>query len=58
MTGWQAIQNLKRKFTSGNNVQVERATITREEYEAIINHAIWIEPASQLDEHYTENDQP
>ena len=33
-----AIQNLKEKFTSGNNLQVQRATILREEWEAIYSY--------------------
>ena len=36
MNSEEAWQNLKEKFTSGNNVPVERNIITREEYEAIL----------------------
>jgi hypothetical protein len=32
----EALDSLKLKFSSGNDVEVERATITREEYEAIL----------------------
>jgi|GEM_PF-4220252 len=32
----KAIESLKLKFTSANNIQIERATILRSEYEAII----------------------
>lgn len=35
MISAEAWNNLKEKFTSSNNVRVERNTITREEYEAI-----------------------
>lgn len=35
MTLKEAYINLKLKFTSGNDIPVERATITREEWEAI-----------------------
>ena len=33
MTPEQAMQSLNEKFTSGNDIDVTRATITREEYE-------------------------
>lgn len=33
----EAWQNLKEKFTSGNIIPVDRSTITREEYEAILS---------------------
>lgn len=36
MIAREAWSNLREKFTSGNNVTVKRATITREEYEAIL----------------------
>ena len=36
MTPDQAIQSLSEKFKSGNSVDVTRATITREEYDAIL----------------------
>ena len=32
----EAIENMKLKFTSGNEIQVDRAYILREEYEAIL----------------------
>lgn len=35
MNIYEAMQNLKEKFTSGNDIPVERNTITREEYEII-----------------------
>ena len=31
----EALKSLELKFTSGNVIEVERATITREEFEAI-----------------------
>ena len=37
MTADEALKSLKLKFESGNNVPVERATITREEYEPIMS---------------------
>lgn len=39
MTLDEALESLKLKFTSGNEIEVERATITREEYEAIMKAA-------------------
>ena len=36
----EALDSLKLKFTSGNDVEVERATITREEYEAILQFVV------------------
>ena len=33
----EAMESLRMKFTSGNDVSVDRAVITREEYEAIID---------------------
>ena len=33
----KALNSLKLKFESGNEIPVERATITKEEYEAILN---------------------
>lgn len=38
MTLEQAIQNIRAKFTSGNSVPVERATITATEWAAIDAH--------------------
>ena len=38
MTFPDAIQSLHEKFTSGNDAAVDRSSITREEYEAIVNH--------------------
>lgn len=35
MTPEQALQILEEKFTSGNDIEVERTTITREEFEAL-----------------------
>lgn len=37
MEAKEAWEHLKQKFTSGNSIQVERATILRKEYEAILN---------------------
>jgi hypothetical protein len=36
MTLKEALESLKLKFTSGNEIEVERATITREEFNAIL----------------------
>lgn len=41
---------LKQKFTSGNDVPVTRSSITREEYEAILEHIEFIQ--DQADEYY------
>lgn len=38
MTLEQALESLRLKFTSGNSVPVNRAPITREEYETILAH--------------------
>jgi lipoate-protein ligase A len=36
MTAEEALQALREKFTSGNNIPVERSVITRDEWEAIV----------------------
>ena len=33
----EALDSLKEKFSSGNDIPIERATITREEFEAIMS---------------------
>lgn len=33
----EALKSLKLKFTSGNEIPVERAQITREEFESLLN---------------------
>ena len=38
MTLEEALESLALKFTSGNDVPVSRAPITREEYDAILAH--------------------
>lgn len=40
LPGSEELESLKQKFTSGNSVPVERAVITRAEYQAIIHLAL------------------
>jgi len=41
------LDNLKEKFTSGNDIEVERATITRWEYEALLDYIEFVNDTSR-----------
>lgn len=51
----EALAALALKFSSGNNITVERATILREEYEALLNFVNPVLAENEIDKWLQDN---